>query len=417
MKIKTEDVDNVDTGMGRKSIIDLLHQRVTPSLNKMKKKQKEIRVLPKTNENELLPTPKVEKKIEEIEVKKNMFDTSVMKSRTRTEQKQMKSKEMIREVFCGEDRPCSAPPLGLELETTFDQKYNQIMKRMDEIAASTSTPIKQEKQDDSFAFPMDEETTDTILNVNNDKDDDTHDRDLDTPSVNSERDLITPVSFKNMPKPPKKGRPCRRKGSSGFDYIRKKKKPVVANSDGPPVPSKRRIAAVNYLQEKDENDISKEVKGWVLNKGVGESYLHKASRLGYLDVMAYCLLRADIDSNSKDNAGYTALHEASSRGNIGITKLLLQCGANISEAAISGFRPLHEAVQNNYIEIARLLLSYGADPSLSTYSGQTPEMLAETSEFKEFLLNYLKDLNSLEPGPAWKLNPPWQQFGMLKKII
>lgn len=36
------------------------------------------------------------------------------------------------------------------------------------------------------------------------------------------------------------------------------------------------------LENKNENDISKEIKGWVLNKGVGESVLHKASRLDYV---------------------------------------------------------------------------------------------------------------------------------------
>jgi hypothetical protein len=36
------------------------------------------------------------------------------------------------------------------------------------------------------------------------------------------------------------------------------------------------------LENKDETDISKEIKGWVLNKGVGESVLHKASRLDYV---------------------------------------------------------------------------------------------------------------------------------------
>lgn len=36
------------------------------------------------------------------------------------------------------------------------------------------------------------------------------------------------------------------------------------------------------LETKDENDICKEIKGWVRNKSVGESILHKASRLNYV---------------------------------------------------------------------------------------------------------------------------------------
>lgn len=45
---------------------------------------------------------------------------------------------------------------------------------------------------------------------------------------------------------------------------------------------KKRLAAMENLENKNEGDISKEIKGWVLNKGVGESVLHKASRLNYV---------------------------------------------------------------------------------------------------------------------------------------
>lgn len=128
---------------------------------------------------------------------------------------------------------------------------------------------------------------------------------------------------------------------------------------------KRRSATVNLC----ENDITREIRSWVLNKGVGESVLHKAARLGYIDVVAYCLERLEMSPDQKDNAGYTPLHEACSRGLTDIARVLLQYGANHSETAHSGIRPLHEAVDNGYVEIVRLLLSYGADPLLATYAG------------------------------------------------
>lgn len=133
--------------------------------------------------------------------------------------------------------------------------------------------------------------------------------------------------------------------------------------------AKRRSAAINYLEVKDESDITREIRSWVLNKGVGESVLHKASRLGYIDVIAYCLERLDMHPDQKDNAGYTPLHEACSRGRVDIARILLEYGANHSETAHSGIRPLHEAVDNGYLEIVRLLLAFGADPLLATYSG------------------------------------------------
>lgn len=160
---------------------------------------------------------------------------------------------------------------------------------------------------------------------------------------------------------------------AGFDYIRKKKKPLSQQSNNAQNTSstiiKRRSAAINYLEFKNENDITREIRSWVLNKGVGESVLHKAARLGYIDVVAYCLERLEMAPDQKDNAGYTPLHEACSRGLTDIARVLLQYGANHSETAHSGIRPLHEAVDNGYVEIVRLLLSYGADPLLATYAG------------------------------------------------
>lgn len=103
---------------------------------------------------------------------------------------------------------------------------------------------------------------------------------------------------------------------------------------------------------------------------MGESVLHKAARLGYVDVIAFCLERLEMSADQKDNAGYTPLHEACSRGRVDIARLLLMYGANHSETAHSGIRPLHEATENGYAEIVRLLLSYGADPLLATYSGK-----------------------------------------------
>lgn len=120
------------------------------------------------------------------------------------------------------------------------------------------------------------------------------------------------------------------------------------------------------------------------------------------DVVAYCLDRMGMDPNIKDNAGYTPLHEACSRGHLEIARLLLQFGANHSETAFSGIRPLHEAIENGHAEIVRLLLSFGADPCLATYSGQLPISLAEDKEMEEFLHAYLVDINHKEgPRKNW----------------
>ncbi|XP_055534464.1 mucin-12 [Wyeomyia smithii] len=409
------------------SIIEMLHERMLRHVKQgktRKHKSSNDKETPKPKpEFELLPTPGAESEALFNRKKKSLFDTAILKSRTRTEQKVMQSKEIIREVFGGDDqRPQSAPPLGCAQELrnlTYDEMYNEMLTKSNNVAtflaqkkaqneklrtssagqtAGSSSKIKLEELDD--------ETQDSVLLKELEK----ATEDGDTPSVVSERDLATPVSFPGVGK--KKAHKSRRKGSSGFDYIRKKKKPVptsVGESSTPVVPKKKMISAYENLESKDESHINKEIRSWVLNKGVGESVMHKAARLGYSDVIVYCLERLEMDPDLKDNAGYTPLHEACAKGHLDICNYLLQYGASHSEAAPSGVRPLHEAVENSFIEVVRLLLAFGADPLLATYAGQTPIQLAENNEMALFLKNHLFDIQSMSSTKTgWKIDGPWK---------
>ncbi|XP_058123599.1 uncharacterized protein LOC131294779 [Anopheles ziemanni] len=449
----------------------------------------EITVKPK-QEYELLPTPGAESEslfAKNCKKKKSLFDTAILKSRTRTEQKAMQSKEMIREVFgADEERPQSAPPLGCGglfeegiHNVTYDEKYNELMRNVDRIvgeldgsSGGVAVSVKQEldeeqeeedgaeddEDDERMRVEGDDETQDSSVLMK--------DSERDTPSVASERDLLggTPLSFKGlavastpgppgatvvaststgvvgnaMPEKKRRGRghrTSRRKGSSGFDYIRKKKKPSQQHHNNQANGSnhhrggfgasssningiyggihgesrKKPMSAFERLEVKDETHINKEIRSWVLNKGVGESVMHKAARLGYTDVIVYCLERLDMDPDLKDNAGYTPLHEACAKGHLDIANYLLQYGASHSEPAPSGMRPLHEAVENSFIEIVRLLLSFGADPMLTTYNGSTPEQLAESDSMIRFLQDHLNDVQSMGPTKtAWKFDGPWK---------
>lgn len=113
-----------------------------------------------------------------------------------------------------------------------------------------------------------------------------------------------------------------------------------------------------------------------------------------------------MNPDMKDNAGYTPLHEACSRGHLEVAQILLLYGANHSETALSGIRPLHEAIENGHVEIVRLLISYGADPCLATYSGQLPINMAEDEEMEDFLTEYMKDLDEKNGSPT-----PWIMHG------
>lgn len=89
----------------------------------------------------------------------------------------------------------------------------------------------------------------------------------------------------NSVKPPTrmlfKRKLMRKKFRSGFDYIKKKKKKeplsdkkpatVVTCASSTPIPP----SAPRYISE-----IHAEIKGWIVNKGHGETVLHRAARLG-----------------------------------------------------------------------------------------------------------------------------------------
>jgi ankyrin repeat protein len=126
----------------------------------------------------------------------------------------------------------------------------------------------------------------------------------------------------------------------------------------------------------------------------------------FQDVIAFCLERLNMNPDMKDNAGYTPLHEACSRGHLEVAQILLLYGANHSETALSGIRPLHEAIENGHVEIVRLLISYGADPCLATYSGQLPITMADDDDMKYFLIEYMKDLDGKIGSPM-----PWEMPG------
>lgn len=243
-----------------KSIIDLLHQRVIRPTTKLNNKKlrtfsNEPKLLPQSNEVELLPTPGDDGK-NAFKKQQSVFETAVLKSRTRKEYRVQKNQEIIRGVFGGDgDRPASAPPLNFELiktevdgnntsteKVTFDQQYEKYLANMnyefsgDKIRKCPSKPlpgpllipaseIKQEKMDEDSLMNADDddETQDTEIiecdrNALEIKEEmlDSNER-VDTPSVMSERDGETPNSFKSLFRTKKNRghRAGRRKGSSG----------------------------------------------------------------------------------------------------------------------------------------------------------------------------------------------------------
>lgn len=207
---------NLQSTKKASSIIDLLHQRVVQSRKKFRAKKSANAsgaAAQAANDEDLLATP--EKESEKIfGIKKNIFETSIITSRTRTENNALRKKEILKEVFGADDsRPKSAPPPGAsvegENETTekvgestevdknisYDQKYREYLEKMNvDFLNKTSDTLKDDCK-----------TADTSVKDEDDDDDDNE-------TVVAENDLATRSSKGKA----KKGRGRRCKGSSGL---------------------------------------------------------------------------------------------------------------------------------------------------------------------------------------------------------
>uniref|UniRef100_A0A8D2ZJR8 BCL-6 corepressor n=1 Tax=Scophthalmus maximus TaxID=52904 RepID=A0A8D2ZJR8_SCOMX len=151
--------------------------------------------------------------------------------------------------------------------------------------------------------------------------------------------------------------------------------------------------------------IPPEARRLIVNKNAGETLLQRAARLGYEEVVLYCLENRVCEVNHRDYAGYCALHEACARGWISIVQHLLDYGADINCSAQDGTRPIHDAVENDHLDVVRVLLSYGADPTLATYSGRGLLKMTHSDSMEHFLTDYFADLQGRsddDPGLYWE---------------
>ena len=112
-----------------------------------------------------------------------------------------------------------------------------------------------------------------------------------------------------------------------------------------------------------------EVVELLVSKGAKIPELHLAAYLGDMEKLKK-YLQDEIDINSQEDFGSTALHAAANSGKKDIVEFLISKGANVdAKDAYYGVTPLYYAAMHNYEDIADLLLAKGADVNAKEEDG------------------------------------------------
>ncbi|TDQ73850.1 ankyrin repeat domain-containing protein [Sphingobacterium yanglingense] len=109
-----------------------------------------------------------------------------------------------------------------------------------------------------------------------------------------------------------------------------------------------------------------------------------AAHFGKEDVVRLLLLHhANPNIGSQNGYNTYPLHAALGINHDGITKMLIESGAEVNVLQYGSIAPIHLAAQHGNIDLIVLLLEQGADISLVTNTGQTASDLAADKGFTE----------------------------------
>ncbi|XP_038152546.1 ankyrin repeat domain-containing protein 39 [Cyprinodon tularosa] len=131
------------------------------------------------------------------------------------------------------------------------------------------------------------------------------------------------------------------------------------------------------------------------------------------------LLQKGTDANSRDSAGYTALHYGSRNGHLSVCAFLLENGACPLPQTPGGATPLHRAAYCGHLDVVGLLLRCGADPSLCDDDGANPLHKAAGQGHTDVCRLLIDCCPALRSQMNQKLQLPYQlaQQGDLQELL
>ncbi len=106
-------------------------------------------------------------------------------------------------------------------------------------------------------------------------------------------------------------------------------------------------------------------------------------------------IKANMDVNSHNEYGLTALLAATRFRHADVAKLLIENGADVNASADDGDTPLIFAANGNMVDIARLLIENGADVNAKSYFGESALIVAQKKGYMN-MVKLLKEAGAKE---------------------
>ncbi|KXH39277.1 hypothetical protein CNYM01_04244 [Colletotrichum nymphaeae SA-01] len=153
---------------------------------------------------------------------------------------------------------------------------------------------------------------------------------------------------------------------------------------------------------------------WKPDIGLGIDYrapprhggpLHYATKLGIAKLVSDLIQKGEDLIDSKAPFGRTALNIASSAGNLQISQILLDAGADCSISNEAGSTPLIEATHQGALDVVKLLLERGADHKASNNDKWTALNLASHHGYPAIVMLLLQQGADISSANAFGWSP------------